>query len=623
MVTSPSTPSRGLRTDVRAYSDLRDYAALGDGRTVALVNRGGSVDWFPMPDLDSVPPFAALLDAEDGGRMELAPTADWEMERRYLPGTNVVESVYTTASGRVRVTDSLNSGTAGRLPWAELARRIEGLEGRVPMAWRVRAGTGLGGYSPWVQHATHGPVLRLDRVMMALRGRDIGEIVAGEQHLEGTFETGAGSRHLLALVGTHDEPLNLPDPGEIDARIDRSIAGWRDWTGQVDYQGPYAADVTRSALVLKLLLHSPTGSIAAAATTSLPESLDGGKNWDYRYTWVRDAAYTLDVMIRLGLREEVHAAVAWLLGTIRRGGLEVFYRLNGDRPGERTYADVPGWRGNQPVVTGNRAAGQSQLGIYGDLFSMLRRYVEAGHVLDVDTGRLLAGLADRCCDTWQQRDAGIWELEEERHYTSSKIGCWQALDCAVVLAELGQIPGEVERWRAEQRRIGGWVARHCWSHERQAYTWYAGGAELDASVLQGALCGFDTGDRMSTTIDALRDELGNGPLIHRYSGMPAEEGAFVACSFWLVSALVAVGRGAEAAVLLQDLNEMSNDVGIFAEMIDPATGDFLGNLPQGLSHLSHINAVLAVAGGSRRRGEPGGAGRSPSPGTPAPGRARS
>ncbi|GAB6898218.1 glycoside hydrolase family 15 protein [Kineosporia succinea] len=594
---SPSTPSLGRRTDPTDYRDLRDYAALGDGRTVALVSRGGSVDWFPVPDLDSAPPFAALLDAEDGGRLELAPTVDWTVERRYVRGTNVVETTYTTARGRVRVTDSLNSGVAGRLPWAELARRVEGLEGSVPMAWRVRAGSGLGGYSPWVEDTAHGPVLRMDEVMMAVRLRDAGSAEVEEQQIAGRFETSGGSRHLVAVVGTHSEPLNLAHVDDIDARIDRSIAGWQEWTGQVGYDGPYADEVLRSALVLKLLLHSPTGAIAAAATTSLPENPAGGKNWDYRYTWVRDTAYTLDALIRLGLREEVHAAVAWLLATIRRNGLQVFYRLNGDLPGSRTYADVPGWKGSQPVVTGNRAAGQQQLGMFGDLFSVVRSYVEAGHVLDLGTSRLLAGLADHCCDTWQQRDAGIWELEDDQHYTSSKMGCWQALDCAVVLAsEFGQLPGPVERWRAERDRIGAWIEEFCWSSSRQAYTWFAGSDELDASVLQGALCGFDTGPRMSSTIDALRSELGEGPLLYRYSGMRVEEGAFVTCSFWMVSALVAVGRGDEARELLEQMNALTNDVGIFAEMIDPATGDFLGNLPQGLSHLSHIDAVLAVAG---------------------------
>jgi len=601
-MTAPTTPSLGTRTDVDDYAALRDYAVLGDGRTVALIARNGSVDWFPVPDLDSTPVFAALLDAEDGGRLELAPQQDWSVQRRYLPGTNVLESTYTTATGTVRVTDSLNSGVAGRLPWTELARRVEGLTGSVPMAWQLRPGSGLGRYAPWVQHTRHGPVLRVDQVMLAVRLIEAGRAEVGTQHAHGRFRTEAGSRHLVAVVGTHAEPLNLPDPRDVDARIDRSVEGWREWTSQVRYRGPDAEPVLRSALALKLLLHSPTGAIAAAATTSLPESWAGGKNWDYRYTWVRDTAYTLNALIRLGLREEPHAAVAWLLATIRRNDLQIFYRLDGGMPGERSEVDVPGWRGNQPVVTGNHAAGQIQLGIFGDLFSVVRRYVEGGHVLDVENARLLAALADRCCDTWAHRDCGIWELDDPQHYTSSKMACWQALDCAVALAEAGQLPGPLERWRVERERIRAWVEQHCWSPERAAYTWYAGTDQLDASVLQGAMTGFDTGERMAATVEAIRADLAVGPLVYRYSGMDKVEGAFVTCSFWLVSALVAIGRGEQAGPLLERTVALANDVGLFSEMIDPSGGEFLGNLPQGLSHLSHIDAALAVA--AYREGRP-------------------
>jgi GH15 family glucan-1,4-alpha-glucosidase len=605
-VTSPSTPRDGAHgagggvpdTDVSAYADLRDYAALGDGRTVALITTGGSVDWWPVPDLDSLPVFAALLDAEDGGRLELAPTTEWTAEREYLAATNVLSTTYRTPTGRARVVDSLNSGVAGRLPWAELARRVDGLEGEVRFAWRVRPGTGLGAYSPWIQRTAHGPVMRIDRVMMAVRCRNAGQEALEEQQISGGFATAPGSRHVIGVIGTHDEPLNMPRPQEIDARVELSVKGWEQWSSQVQYDGRWKVPVARSALALKLLLLSPTGATAAAATTSLPESWAGGKNWDYRYAWVRDMAYTLGTLLRLGLREEIQAAVAWLLHTIRRHypHLSVFYRLNGDLPGERTYADVPGWRGVGPVITGNHAAQQLQLGVFGDFFSVIRQYVEAGHVLDVETGRLLSALADQCCDQWQRRDAGIWELQDEHHYTSSKMGCWQALDCAVAIAELGMMPGDVGRWRAERDRIRVWVNQRCWSEDKQSYTWYAGSEDLDASVLPAARFGFDRGRRMSRTIDAVRRELGHdgSPLLHRYAGMAKEEGAFVACSFWLVSALAAVGRTDEAADVLDRLIGMANDVGLYSEMIDVASGEFLGNFPQGLSHLTLIEAVLDV-----------------------------
>ncbi|MDJ0395423.1 glycoside hydrolase family 15 protein [Rhodococcus sp. G-MC3] len=580
------------------YCAIEDYAAIGDGRTVALVADDGRIDWLPIPNLDSPPPFAALLDAVDGGRIELSPVGDYEVSRSYVDGTNVLQSTYSTQTGSVRVTDSLNTGVAGRLPWAELARRIDGLDGAVTMAWRVVPGTCLGIASPWAHNSIHGTVLRLDGLTLAVRtlGIDGAELTAKD--IGGTFATALGSRHLVAVVGTEDEPLPLPDPESVDAGVDRTVANWRCWSEIVTYDGPWRDDVTRSALALKLLLHSPSGAIAAAATTSLPENLEGGKNWDYRYAWVRDTAYTLRAMIRFGMREEVHAAVAWLLKVIRFNDplVNVFYTLDGEMPRGTEQSDVPGWRGIGPVVNGNRASGQLQLGIFGDLFSIVRLYVDAGNLLDAKTGRLLAEIADRACDWWQRKDAGMWELEDEEHYTASKLGCWQALDCAVHLNELGEIPGTPDRWKAERTLIRNWVDEHCWSPERGTYLAYPGSDGLDAAVLLGAEMGFDTGERMSSTIDALRGELGDGPLLYRYSGMQKEEGAFVACGFWNVSALALVGRQDEAEHLMNQLVGLSNDVGLYSEMIDPSDGSFLGNFPQGLSHLALVNAAATLAG---------------------------
>lgn len=583
--------------------DLRSYAAIGDGRTVALIGRDGSIDWLPIPDLDSPPAFAAILDAQDGGRIELAPDLDADLltvSRRYVPGTNVLETTWTTVDGGVvRVTDALNTGVAGRLPWMELARRVDGVTGAVPMRWRVAPGTCLGEASPWIYHTTHGDVLRVGGVTMAVRTLGEMDPQVGEQQIDGHFTTAAGSRHLLGLVATDGEPIHLSTPEALDVGVDRTVDNWQAWSRVFGFDGPWPEAVHRSALALKLLIHSPHGSVAAAATTSLPESLAGGKNWDYRYAWIRDTAYTLNALVRFGLQEETHAAVSWLLRTMRRHGpdLSVFYSLAGDLPGGHSYPDVPGWRGIGPVVTGNAAADQLQLGVFGDLFDIVRLYVVHGNLLDAETGRLLAGIADTACDLWQRRDAGMWELEEERHYTTSKLGCWQALTCAVELAELGQIPGDPARWRHEAERIRAWVSEHCWDEARGSYVWYPGSDELDASILLHAASGFDRGPRMSSTIDALRAELGAGPLMYRYSGMQKEEGTFVACAFWTVSALAWVGRRDEARELMDELVPLANDVGLFAEMIDPDDQQFLGNLPQGLSHLALMQAAMALAPG--------------------------
>jgi GH15 family glucan-1,4-alpha-glucosidase len=275
--------------------------------------------------------------------------------------------------------------------------------------------------------------------------------------------------------------------------------------------------------------------------------------------------------------------------------MQVCYRLDGALPGEPEHPEVPGWRDIGPVVVGNRAADQLQLSIFGDVFDTVRLYVDNGHVLDAETGRVLAGLADRACDAWRHRDSGLWELDRREHYTSSKLSCWQALRCAHHLARTGQIPGDPSRWAAEAQRIRRWVQENCWSARRGAFVWYPGTDELDTSVLLHAGSGFDVGPRMSSTIDALHAELGSGPLLHRYSGAQKDEGAFVASSFWAVSALHAVGRTAEARLLMDELVPLANDVGVLAEMIDPADGAFLGNLPQGLSHLALIGAALDLA----------------------------
>lgn len=584
-----------------AGEDLRSYAPIGDGRTVALIGLRGQVDWLPIPDLGSMPVFARLLDDDSGGCIELEPVGEYTVTRRYVSGTNVLRTTFTTEHGRATITDALVTGIAGRLPWAELARRIDGVSGSVEFTWRVRPGTALGTASPWIEDSTRGPIIRSGATTIAVVGDEYGpdEVeVDGSMptELSGRFTTSEDSRHLLIVVATHGEPIHLPVPANVDVGIDRTIDNWRAWSRAFSYEGPWANQVQRSALALKLLIFSPTGAIAAAATTSLPENPRGAKNWDYRFAWVRDLAYTAHALVRFGLREETHAAVSWLLRTIRENGpeLHIFYGLEGGVPDGVVEHDVAGWRGIGPVVSGNPAQGQLQLGVYGDLFAICRTYVDAGNVLDVETGRLLAEVADRTCDLWRNRDAGMWELPQEEHYVSSKMGCWQALGDAVHLAELGQVAGSADRWRAEQTRIREWIDEHGWNEERGAYVMFPGSDDLDASVLLHAMSGFDRGDRMSSTIDALTDELGEGALLYRYSGVQQDEYTFVACAFWRASALACVGRHDEAIAAMDELVGMTNDVGILAEMIDPADGAHWGNLPQALSHLALINAALTI-----------------------------
>ncbi|MGX6447722.1 glycoside hydrolase family 15 protein [Patulibacter sp. S7RM1-6] len=578
------------------HVDLRSYAAIGNGRTVALVAHDGAIDWYPLPDVDSMPVFARLLDAGDGGHLTLAPDAPYRVARRYLPRTNVLETEYETDTGRVRVTDAVNMGTTGRLPWGELARRIEGLEGEVAMSWCIAPGTRLGTAAPWAEHTGNGAVLRVDALTLFACTDAAGRPDVDDRGVTGAFTTSAGSEHLVALVSSHGEPLRMPRPRAVVANLEHTVAHWRRWCEQFDYDGPYRDVVLRHALALKLLSHNPSGAMAAAATTSLPEGETSRKNWDYRLSWLRDSTYSLHNLVRLGEFEDVHANVSWILRIAREQGpaLPVLSALDGTRPfGVKTY-DAPGWRGHGPVVSGNDARDQLQLGVYGDVLNIVRLYVDDGNVLDVATARMVADVADRTCDVWRQPDAGMWELDELRHYTSSKMGCWQALDCAVRLAEEGHVSGNGGRWERERDRIAAWVAEHCWSAARRSYVWYPGTDRLDASVLLHAVSGFDRGPRMDATIDAIRDELGRGPLVYRFSGAEDEEKTFVACAFWLVDALACLLRRDEAVALMDDLLVLANDVGLYSEMIDADDRSFWGNLPQALSHLALVRAALTL-----------------------------
>ncbi len=596
--------ARSRRQD--GFVPIEDYAVLGDGRTVALVATDGQVDWWPVPTLDSPPVCAALLDPARGGHFGLAPVEDFDSRRRYVEGTNVLETEYRTASGTVRVTESLTSGAAGRLPWTELARRVEGVDGSVELRWDLAPGDRFGTARAWVAEGGGVPVLHVGDQMLAVvtGGSGAGPVEVATHELSGRIRCSPGDRCVVAAVATDDEPLFMPNWSAVSYRLDRTVESWRRWTDQITVGGRWAEAVRRSALALKLLLYEPAGAMAAAATTSLPEWVGGSKNWDYRYAWVRDSSFALDALINLDLHEEVHRAVSWLLGALEssKPDLHIFYRLDGTIADEEAELDVPGYRGSRPVLAGNAAGGQLQLGVFGDLFDTIHRYVREGHVLDPGTGSMLARMADRCCDLWMRADSGIWELNDLQQYTISRMGCWVAVDRAARLADDGQIPGHhAERWRAEAGDIKTWVDQHCWSSKKQAWTFHPGTERLDAAVLLAGRTGFDRGPRLSATIDAIIAELARGPLVYRYTGMDHEEGAFVACTFWLIDALVHVGRVPEARSLMEQAVDLVNDVGLLSEQIDPGSGAFLGNVPQGLSHLALINAAhsLERAEGSR------------------------
>lgn len=601
-------PASGVPQRVDGYAPLRDYAAIGDGRTVALVARDGTVDWLPLPDLDSPAAFAGVLDSGHGGSFLLRPELPFSVSRRYLPGTNVLETIFQTERGAVKVSDALTLPDGRLEPLRELQRRVDGLFGRVPLRWCVEPRFDYGRVAPSFGWRLGYPV--------ASSGSDaIGlvSIAAGEPHYasggwSGRFEIKAGQSALLALSFAHQEPLLFPARDEFDNRFQHTCATWRRWSEQRTYEGPWREAVIRSALALKLLVFAPTGAIAAAATASLPELIGGQRNWDYRYSWIRDSAFTIDAFLQLGCPAEAQAYFWWLMHatqlTSRR--LHALYRLDGGTRTEESVLPLAGYRDSRPVNIGNGAAEQLQLDSYGELLQTAWLYAHAGNRIDRDVGHRLAALADFVCEHGRQPDAGIWEVRGSPvQFTQSKMMCAIALDRAAALAQENLIPNRhLARWGTEAAAIRRFVDTHCWSARKCSYVRASGSDDLDASLLLAALHNYaDPSDaRLRSTIDAISRELRNGPFVHRYradDGLPGSEGAFLACSFWLVEALARSGDRDQANQLMSELAALANDVGLYSEEIDPESGDFLGNMPQGLSHLALIRAAVALANGER------------------------
>jgi GH15 family glucan-1,4-alpha-glucosidase len=590
------------------YAPIRDYGAIGDGRTLALVARDGSIDWLCLPDLDSPTAFASLLDAGRGGRFALSPEVPFRAERRYLPDTNVLQTTFITEQGSARVTDAMLLPEPGLAPGRELVRRVEGLAGEVPMRWSVEPRFGYAGWRTRMGRRLGVPVAHAGADALAISSWDAGETHVGGGSVEAGFTALEGAHATITLSAAHGEPLVLPSRAETEARLAATVEFWRRWAVERQYDGPWRDAVVRSALALKLLIHAPSGAIAAAGTASLPEELGGVRNWDYRYCWIRDSTFTLDALLRLGCPGEGRSFFWWLLhaSQLTHPELRVLYRLNGRAHAPESELPLEGYRRSRPVRIGNEAAGQLQLDVYGHLLATASLYCEAGGRLDGDTAARLAETADHVCGVWRLPDSGIWEVRSEPlHFTESKMMCCIALDRAAQLAALGHIPDQhVDRWRREAGAIREFIEDRCWSEALQGYTRSPETDELDATLLLGALMGYaKPGDaRIAATVERVSETLSRGPFVLRYrgeDGLPGEEGAFLPCSFWLVDALARSGRVEEASALMEELVGLANDLGLYAEEIQPDTHEFLGNFPQGLVHLALINAAASIEGAGR------------------------
>ena len=606
-----SSLSRMPDADAR-YAPIEDYALIGDCASAALVGNHGSIDWLCWPRFDSPSIFAALLDADEGGCFQIRPVEDFTVERRYLPDTNVLETTFTTDTGVLRLTDLMPVAERPAYrrelwPEHEILRRVECVEGTVEISFicdprieYARIDPPLEDRGPHGFFYNHGEAVLIVRSELPLtRSRGRGALY-GQQTLH------EGDRHFLSLTYDEGEPAVLPLLGDhAQRKLARTINYWRDWTDRCAYEGPYRDAVVRSALTLKLMTYAPSGAVVAAPTTSLPEALGGERNWDYRYCWLRDAALTLRALYELGYEEEGRAFFSWLLHTTRLTApdLSVLYDVHGNANlEEQTLPHLEGYRQSLPVRIGNGAHDQLQHDTYGELISAAYEFVQREEELDRWHARLLRSLGDEVCERWREPDEGIWEVRSGRyHHTFSKAMCCVALERLVALHEAGYLRVDADRYRDEGEAIRAAVEEHGYNEAMDSYVATFGGDRVDASLLLLPFYGYTeaTAPRMESTFACHHQELARDGLLYRYppgtdDGLSSEEGAFGICSFWDEELFARLGRLDEARENLDRTLAYANDLGLFAEEIDPDTGAFLGNFPQAFTHIGLINAALTL-----------------------------
>lgn len=598
------TAAMGVRTD--GFLPISSYGLVGDCRSVALVGVDGAVDWCCLPRFDSPSLFAALLDPDRGGAWRISPVAPFGSWQRYAEKTNVLQTIFETSGGRAEVTDFMpvdrntvcDHARPGDQP--RLIRVVSGLAGRVRFRHEIDLRPDYA-RQPNPLHVQAG-VLHGDAAGHHYHLSATVELSGGGQE----FEVGPGDTVAFGLT------VNYPGicgPGvggveEVRATLRGTRQYWWNWANSSNYQGAYRDHVLRSALVLKLMTYAPTGALVAAPTTSLPEWFGGSRNWDYRFTWLRDSSFTLYTLFQLGFHEEAHDFMGWVAGLALGGKVANFYTLDGTpSPPEQELDHLRGYRDSRPVRIGNGAADQLQLDVYGELLDCAYLYASRGGELSTELWRELAHLADLAVRRWNQPDASIWEVRgTDQDFTYSKVMCWVAVDRALKIARHQKLSADTGPWEQVREAVRQAINSRGWSPELGAYTQAFGNHTVDAAELRLAQVGYlDRGDdRLRSTIAAIDRGLSEGPMLYRYDvkqthdGLSGGDGLFVMCGFWLVDALAHIGELEEAERRFERLLSFSSPLSLFAEEVDPSTGELLGNYPQAFSHLALIAAAVNI-----------------------------
>jgi GH15 family glucan-1,4-alpha-glucosidase len=593
---------------VDAYLPIAEHGVIGDLHTVALVGTDGTIDWFCCPNFDSPSVFGSILDTHKGGHFRISPVEEngWRSKQLYFPDTNVLITRFLTPDGVGEVEDFMTIATAGDdVEPHQLVRRVIAVRGEMRFRVEVAPRFNYGRHEHRLRVHDEGVVFLAPDLCLALSASTPFDVRNGDVHADVTLRAGEAATFVLAQSPRDAAPQRFTEE-ETRLAFESTIGFWRRWVARSQYRGRWREMVHRSALTLKLLTFEPTGALIAAPTTSLPEVIGGGRNWDYRYTWIRDAAFSLYGLLRLGFTDEAAAFMSWLTDRFREskgrgeGPLQIMYGIDGraELP-EETLDHLEGYKGSGPVRIGNAAAGQLQLDIYGELIDSVYLFNKYGTPIYHEAWEDLTGIIEWLCKNWDRPDEGIWETRGgQKDFTFSRLMTWVAFDRAIRIGGKRGLPGDMVKWYEVRDQVYRQIMERGWNEKRGAFVQHYGSDVLDASLLLMPLVLFisPTDPRWLSTLDAISAELVSDTLVYRYNveaspdGLEGNEGTFTMCSFWYVEALARAGQLDEARLAFEKMLTYANHLGLYSEEIGPS-GELLGNFPQAFTHLALISAA--------------------------------